>query len=390
MTPSIFLKPGREKSVLNFHPWVFSGAIARVSGSPAAGDEVRVCDYQERFLARGFFNPDSQIRVRLLAFSDTPLDSTFFEKGLRRAISLRDSILSPQTNDCRLIHAEGDGLSGLIVDRYAEVLVAQFNARGMYLRREEIGKILLDITGARHLIDRSDAKALAAEGLSAAAKEPAGDLPQRIEILENGHQFEIDLLHGQKTGFFLDQRDNRRMIGELAGGKKLLNCFAYSGGFSVYAAATGSQTTSVDISKVAVEQARKNFALNGLDPAAHHFEAANVFDYLRHIEGDRYDIIVLDPPAFAQRKGDITKASRAYKDINRIAFQKVRENGLVLSCSCSSFISEDLFRKILFGAAKEAGRLVQILARPAQPPDHPVNIYHPEGEYLKTVLMRVL
>lgn len=384
----MILKKGREKSVKNRHPWIFSGAIERVEGSLQNGDILPVYNWQQHFLGKGFFNTNSQIRVRLLTFEEKTINQDFFQRRIEQAIQQRKHFVPPDTSAYRLIYSGGDLLPGLIVDRYADTLVTQFNTLGISRLKGEILNILLDLTAAQVIAEKSEAGSLKEEGLSPVKEIHHGKLSGPVQITENGINFLVNILEGQKTGFFLDQRDNRRRIGELAAGKKILNCFAYTGGFSVYAALEGASTTSLEISESALTLAKENFTLNGLDPAKHQFVAGNAFEFLRNLP-ETYDLIVLDPPAFVKHKKDIEKGTRGYKDINRLAIKQVHSGGLVLTCSCSPFVNWDLFRKIIFSAAQEAGRKVQILARPGQPADHPINIFHPEGEYLKTLLLRV-
>ena len=385
----IFLKKKREKSVKNRHPWIFSGAIDRIQGNTEPGDIVSLFSADEQFLAKGFLNPHSQIRFRALTFAQEPIDAPFFKQRITQALALRQSLLNAETNAFRVVHSDGDLLPGLIVDRYAEALVVQFHSLGMLRIKKEIVEILLDLLAPTVIVERSDTQALHREGATSPKQILYGKMPAKIEILENDLKFRVDLLDGQKTGFYLDQRDNRQRIMSIAGGKKLLNCFAYSGGFSVYGAKVGAQTTSVEMSRPALDLAKENFLLNGFDPAAHEFVAANVFEYLRKMPKNHFDVIVLDPPAFVKQKQQVNKGARGYKDINRLAMQQIKPDGFLLTCSCSSFVNRDLFRKIVFSAAAEAERNVQIIAQPSQPFDHPINIFHPEGEYLKSLLLHV-
>ncbi len=384
----VVMKPGREKSIRNRHPWIFSGGIREVQGDYQPGDIVSVFDAKQRFLGKGFINRASQIRVRLLTFQDEDITADFFRTRLQQAIAHRQALLPPDTNAYRLIHSDGDGLSGLTVDRYGEWLVAQFHSAGVEQQKSLLTDLLSEITKTKGILERSDMKSRRAEGLETDNQSLNGAVPPAAEILENNLRFQVDLEKGQKTGFFLDQRENRQIIGNLSAGKRLLNCFSYSGGFSVYGAQQGAQTTSLDISKEAITLAKENFALNNLPTDNHQFISANAFEWLREMP-ETYDVIVLDPPAFVKAKQQVNKGARGYKDINRLAIAQVASGGLVLTCSCSSYISWDLFRKIIFSAAQEAGRTVQIIARPGQSFDHPINIYHPEGEYLKTFLLRV-
>jgi 23S rRNA (cytosine1962-C5)-methyltransferase len=384
----VFLKKGREKSVKNRHPWIFSGAIERVEGSFKNGDILPVYNSQQHLLGKGFINSNSQIRLRLLTFRDETIDDNFFRQRIEQAIRHRKNFIPLNTTAYRLVHSEGDLLPGLIVDRYADTLVTQFNTLGISLLKADILKILQDLTAPQVIVEKSGAGALKEEGLSPVRELHHGKLSGPVQVTENGVKFLVDILEGQKTGFFLDQRDNRQRIGELAAAKSVLNCFAYTGGFSVYAARNGATTTSLEISESALSLAKENFSLNGFDATAHEFITGNVFEFLRTVQ-ETYDIIILDPPAFVKHKKDVEKGARGYKDINRLAIKQVQSGGLVLTCSCSAFVNRDLFRKIIFSAAREAERNVHILAQPGQPPDHPVNIFHPEGEYLKTLLLRV-
>jgi 23S rRNA (cytosine1962-C5)-methyltransferase len=385
----VFLKKGRSKVVQNRHPWIFSGAIARVEGACQPGDIVAVYSADDQFLAKGFINPNSQIRLRLLSFRQEEIAARFFQRRIERALELRKLFISAQTNAYRLVHSEGDLLPGLVVDRYGKVLAVQFNSLGIANLKTLIVDILDKLIRPEAIVERSEASALAEEGLTPLKTVLQGQLADRIQVIENGIKFWVDVMEGQKTGFYLDQRDNRRRIGELAAGKKVLNCFAYTGGFSIYAALNNAFTTSVDASADALALAEENFALNGLDPVGHRFAAGNVFEFLRDLPAAFYDLIILDPPAFVKNRQHINTGARGYKDINRLAIRQVKDGGLVLTCSCSALVTWDLFRKIIFSAAREAGRAVQILAQPGQPPDHPINIFHAEGEYLKTLLMRV-
>lgn len=388
-TCRVILKKGRSKSVQNRHPWIFSGAIEAISGKYEHGDLVSVASADGKFLAKGFLNPKSQIRLRLLTFAEETITPEFFRKRISTAAKLRKQMVKGDTNAYRLIHSDGDFLPGLIVDRYADALAVQFNSLGMVRLKSEIVEILKELFSPEIIVERNHSRALKEEGLPAVKEVLHGTVDGNIDIVENGIKFQVDLLEGQKTGFFLDQRENRQLIGELAAGKKLLNCFAYSGGFSIYAALQKAETTSQDISGDALKLARTNFALNKLDPEKHEFSGGTAFDYLRALKKNEFEVIVLDPPAFVKNKQAVNRGARGYKDINRVAIQKIKSGGLLLTCSCSAYVNWDLFQKIVFSAAQEAGRQVQIIARPGQPGDHPINIYHPEGEYLKTLLLRI-
>jgi len=387
ISAKIILKKKREKSVLNRHPWIFSGAVDLIEGNFEPGDIVPVFANDGRFLAKGFLNPKSQIIVRILSFDDEPIDSSFFINRIQRAIALRKHYIDPRDTAYRLVHGEGDQLSGLVVDKYNDNLVMQIFSLGMDRLREDLLQWLVDLLDVTCIIERSEGESRKYEGLTPHKTVLRGKVPEKVVITENGLQYQVDLWNGQKTGFYLDQRNNRALVGKLVSeNKRVLNCFSYSGGFSVSAAKNKAITASVDISLESIELAKGNFLLNDLDPSRHAFETISVFDYLSEVR-ETFDVIILDPPAFVKKKNHITKGSRAYKEINRLAMKRLSPGGLLLSSSCSSYVSWDLFQKILYGAAKDAGRLVRIIGRYGQPADHPVNIYHPEGEYLKSFLL---
>lgn len=382
------LKPGREKSIQGRHPWVFSGAIETVEGEATPGDLLKVVSHKGEFLAQGFYNPHSQIALRLLSFRKETLDADFFRQRLCQAIDFRTKMAIPSTA-LRLVHGDADGLPGLVLDAYGPYLVLQISSLGMNRIKPQLLEILQELLSPEGIVERSESAGLKEEGLESNKVVLSGPAEPHTIIEENGARFAIDLLGGQKTGFFIDQRDNRKAVAAWTAGKRLLNCFSYTGGFSVLAALAGAQTTSVEISEPAQALARENFKLNGLDPEQHQFITANVFDYLRQLEPS-YEMIVLDPPAFVKNKNHLKQACRAYQDINRIAMRQSLPDGLLLTCSCSHYLDWDLFQKILFSAATESGRQVQILQRLGQPLDHPVSLFHPEGEYLKAFLLRVI
>jgi 23S rRNA (cytosine1962-C5)-methyltransferase len=388
-TAKVFLKKGREKSVKNFHPWIFSGAIDRITGAYSAGDIVTIFSQQSIFLAKGFVNPQSQIRIRILTFQEEPITSEFFIKRLSEAYQARKLFLPTGTNAFRAVHGDGDGLSGLVIDKYGSVLVIQIFSKGMERMRHYLRDWLEAVFAPQVIIERSEGLSLPEEGIQINKEIIKGSVPEELVIEENGIQFKVDIWNGQKTGFFLDQRDNRQRMAVWSAGKTVLNGFSYSGGFSVAAAMKGATTTSVDISEKALDMARQNFELNGLNPADHRFEAQDVFDFLRN-SNEQYEVVILDPPAFIKKRIQLPRGARAYKEINRLALERVKTNGLMLSCSCSSHLNWDLFQKIIFSAAQESGRRVQIIGRYGQPSDHPINIYHPEGEYLKSLLLRII
>lgn len=385
------LKKGREKPLQAFHPWIFSGAIDLIDSNYQSGDLVQVLSHDEKLLGTGYLNPHSQITVRMLAFDDRKIDSDFFRKKIQNALELREKFLPPATTGCRLVHSEGDFLPGLIVDRYGDFLVAQFLTAGMEAWKETLLPLLREVPGLRGIYERSDAEARAQEGLAPVAGVLWGEEPpELVSFQENGLHFFADVRGGQKSGFFFDQRENRMLAETLAAGKKLLNCFAYSGAFSIYAARGGAgRVVSVDSSVAALDLARLHFEKNGFGAEQAVCVKEDVFHFLRE-DKELYDFIILDPPAFCKKKDQVPHAARGYKDINLLAMKKLTPGGLLLTASCSSFIDPLLFQKIVFGAAKDAGRAVRILKRTGHAVDHPLNIYHPEGEYLKAILCHVL
>ena len=389
-TVQCILQKGKERPVKNRHPWIFSGAIDRIEEGFEAGDLVRVFSEHDQFLGIGYLNPDSQIVVRMLAFEDVAIDEAFFEAKIVQAIEMRRPLIPTGTNAYRLIHSEGDFLSGLTVDIYGDFLVAEFNTAGIDAWKPVIVKILRKYFPAFSIFERSDSDLRKWEGLKRSVGVLAGsEPPAAIEILENGIKFGVDIEGGQKTGFFLDQRESRAVVRDLSSGKRVLNCFAYTGGFSVYAAKGGAkEVVSVESSEPAVAMGRKNFERNGLGAEHGVWAQTDVFDYLRATKKE-FDMIILDPPAFCKNKNQVQDAARGYKDINLQALRQLPKGGLLFTFSCSSYITPDLFQKIIFGAASDAKRDVRILKKTSHAFDHPINIYHPEGEYLKGLLCEV-
>jgi len=390
-TVRCILQSGKERPVKNRHPWIFSGAIDQIEEGFEAGDLVRIFSEHDEFLGIGYLNPQSQIVVRMLAFEDVAIDEAFFDEKISRALETRKRFLPSGTNAYRLIHSEGDFLSGLTVDVYGDFLVAEFNTAGIDAWKPVIVKILQKHFPAYSIFERSDSDLRKWEGLKRSVgvltgKEP----PEAIEIQEHGLLFGVDIKGGQKTGFFLDQRESREVVRGLSAGKRVLNCFAYTGGFSVYAAKGGAkEVVSVESSEPAVEMGRKNFERNGLSAEQSVWAQTDVFDYLRATKKE-FDMIILDPPAFCKNKNQVQDAARGYKDINMQAFKQLPKGGLLFTFSCSSYITPDLFQKIIFGAASDTKRDVRILKKTSHAFDHPINIYHPEGEYLKGLLCEVL
>jgi 23S rRNA (cytosine1962-C5)-methyltransferase len=390
--PNIFLKAGRDYSLIKGHPWVFSGAVGKTAGKPGPGDIVTAVSSDGKPIGLGFYNPRTDIAFRLLT-SDTSLiiDHAFWEKRLLAAIELRRRIIPPETNACRLVNAEGDFLPGLIVDRYDDGLVITIGTAGMEKIRTAILEILIRHRHPAWIYERSEGKSRRTEGLEdRIGCIHGGDLLGEVIVQENGLSFMVDPVSGQKTGFFLDQRANRERIKALSKGSSVLNCFAYTGAFSVYAASGGAaRVISVDISEGANEIARRNLRRNGFSPDEHPVVKADVFNYLRDTE-DLFDLIILDPPAFAKSKKEVPRAARGYKDINLQALRHLKNGGLLATFSCSNHIDEDLFRKIVQGAVADAGKTAQLLSVLGPGPDHPVNLAHPEGHYLKGCLLRIL
>lgn len=396
MGSAVILKKERTRPVLQRHPWIFSGAIARVEGEPGDGDVVEVRDGASNWLARGYYNSRSQIVVRLLTWQpDEVTDGDFWRRRLERAIAARRILAAdPATTAYRLVHAESDYLPGLIVDRYGDWLVTQFLTAGMERRKDELVGLLVSLLdGIRGVYERSDADVRTKEGLQPSVGMLWGEQPpEMIEVLENGHRFLVDLRAGHKTGFYLDQRENRVRLPPFCAGAEVLDAFAYSGAFSVYAASgDAARLTLVEGSAAALDLARRNLALNGLAEREVEYVDGDVFTILREYraQGRRFDVIVLDPPKFAHSGQEVERASRAYKDANLLAFQLLRPGGVLFTFSCSGAVSADLFQKIVFGAALDAVREAQIIGHLAQGVDHPVALTFPEGAYLKGLICRV-
>jgi 23S rRNA (cytosine1962-C5)-methyltransferase len=392
----VVLKRNRAKPVNQRHPWVYSGAVDRVDGDPADGDVVDVRDAGNNWLARGYINRQSQIVVRLLTWEqDEQVDAAFWRRRLERAIAARQTLADDSTtNAYRLAHAESDYLPGLIVDRYGDWLVVQFLTLGVERWKDEIVGLLVGlIAGVRGVYERSDVDVREKEGLEQRTGLLWGEEPPaEIEIVENGLRFLVDVRQGHKTGFYLDQRENRARLSSFCAGAEVLDAFSYVGGFSVYAAAGGARAvTLVDGSAPALEQARRNLALSGVDSTAVEYVEGNVFSILRGYRAQerKFDVVVLDPPKFAHSGREVERASRAYKDVNLLAFQLLRPGGVLFTFSCSGAVSADLFQKIVFGAALDAGRDAQVVGYLAQGADHPVALTFPEGAYLKGLICQV-
>lgn len=388
---SLILNPGREKSLQHRHPWIFTGAVERIKGEPQPGETVAVRDTHGAFLALAAYSPKSQILGRVWTYRENEtVDEGFLRARLARAIGLRQE-LAKVTDGMRLVHGESDGLPGLVVDRYGDTLVMQVLSAGMERWRGALADLLVELTGCANLYERSDAEVRDLEGLPARSGILRGKLPAPLVIREHGLKFYVDVEKGQKTGFYLDQRDNRRRIGELANDKDVLNCFCYSGGFSLSSLQGGARSVlSVDSSAEALALARENLKLNGLAADRAEWLEADVFKSLRLMrdQGKSFDLIVLDPPKFAPTAHHAANAARAYKDINLWALKLLRPGGLLATFSCSGGVTADLFQKILAGAAMDANATAQIVGRFAADADHPAVLNFPEGEYLKGLLLR--
>ena len=393
----VILKKNREESLLRFHPWVFSGAIAQIQGSPAEGDVVGVYASDGSFLAIGHYQIGS-IAVRVLSFEYEALPADFWEVSLQAAYQMRKASAIADRNDTncyRLVHGEGDGLPGLIVDYYDGVCVMQAHSVGMFRAKKQICEALRSVYGdsLKAVYDKSSGTAPFKAGLELVDgylyKAPGFDDHTQV-VLENGHKFIVNWTEGQKTGFFLDQRENRALVGRLAAGRRVLNLFCYTGGFSIYALAGGAlHVDSVDSSAKALSLVDKNVALNGFDASMNDSYCTDAIDFLRNSPEDKYDLIIVDPPAFAKHRGALGNALRAYQRLNAAAIAKVAPGGLVFCFSCSQVVTKEDFALAVFSAAAQTGRRVRILDRLNQPADHAVNIYHPEGEYLKGLLLYV-
>jgi 23S rRNA (cytosine1962-C5)-methyltransferase len=395
----IILKKGRGESLKRFHPWVFSGAIAQVQGNPAEGDVVAVYDADGSFLAFGHYQVGS-IAVRVLSFDADVMASDFWEVMLSRALQVRISCGlhvegESQTTCYRLVHGEGDNLPGLIIDYYDGVCVMQAHSAGMFRSKKQISDALQKVYGStlKAVYDKSSGTAPFKAGLDLVdgyLYKREDFVEDELVVLENGQKFFVNWTEGQKTGFFLDQRDNRALVGSLAKGRNVLNLFCYTGGFSIYALAGGAaHVDSVDSSKKAMMMVDRNVALNGFGESAHTSLCCDAIEYLRDVPEGKYDLMIVDPPAFAKHRGALKNALRAYQRLNAAAISKVAPGGFVFTYSCSQVVDKEAFALAVFSAAAQCGRSVRILDRLNQPCDHSVNIYHPEGEYLKGLLLYV-
>jgi 23S rRNA (cytosine1962-C5)-methyltransferase len=389
--PRIILKRGKERPLVRGHPWVFSGAVARVGGEVSPGEVGEVYSHERQFLGIGHINPRSQIIVRLLTQKEEELGENFFRERISRAVGLRGDWFKGKTNGYRVINGEGDYLPGLIVDRYKETLVLQCLTAGMDRLKEVLINLLVKEFRPQSIYERSDVATRGEEGLPESSGLLYGkDVPELIEIEEYGCRFKVNVKKGQKTGFYLDQRENRFSLRSLSEGKKILDCFCYTGGFSIHAGTGGAkELTLIDSSEEALTVANEHFSLNRFEKIPHRLIGGDVFEIMRNLEPG-YDVVIIDPPPFAKKKGHLPSASRGYKDLNLWAFRLLNEEGLLFTFSCSHHMSWDLFQKIVFSAALDSGKSVQLVGRMGHPYDHPINLSHPEGEYLKGLICRAL
>lgn len=389
----VYLKPGKEESLKRFHPWVFSGAIARLDGEPEEGEVVEIYTSKKEFIAKGHFQIGS-IAVRVLSFVQETIDRAFWVRKLASARALRVAlglIGNPQTDTYRLVHGEGDNLPGLIIDVYGSTAVMQAHSAGMHVCRMEIADALTEVMGdtVRNIYYKSETTLpFKADLLARENGFIKGGSADNVAT-ENGLKFHVDWLKGQKTGFFVDQRENRHLLEHYARGRNVLNMFCYTGGFSFYAMRGGANLVhSVDSSAKAIDLTNENVKLNFPDDPRHQAYAEDAFKFLDRM-GDQYDLIILDPPAFAKHRDALRNALRGYTKLNAKAFEKIRPGGILFTFSCSQVVTKENFRNAVFTAAAQAGRSVRILHQLTQPGDHPVNIYHPEGEYLKGLVLYV-
>ena len=390
---NIYLKRGKDESLRRFHPWVFSGAIHHFEEQPAEGDLVRVLTAEGEFIAVGHWQVGS-IAVRVLSFVEEPIDDAFWRRRIQVALDARRSMGvadNPQNDTFRLVHGEGDNLPGLVIDIYGATAVVQAHSVGMHVVRQQVAQALKDVMGERlqNIFYKSETTLPFKAGLGQENGFLLGGSPDDV-AMENGLRFHIDWLRGQKTGFFVDQRDNRSLLERYSAGRHVLNMFCYTGGFSVYAMRGGAALVhSVDSSAKAVDLVNANVELNFPGDTRHEAFAEDAFRFLQQMEQDAYDLIILDPPAFAKHKDALRNALKGYTRLNLRAFEKIRPGGILFTFSCSQAVSKDQFRMAVFTAAAQSGRNVRILHQLHQPADHPINIYHPEGEYLKGLVLYV-
>jgi 23S rRNA (cytosine1962-C5)-methyltransferase len=388
--PRIILKRGKEKPLLRGHPWIFSGAVARTDGDVSPGDVGEVYSREGQFLGIGHVNPRSQIIFRLISKRKDARVNDLLRERISRAATWRERCLKGKTNAYRVVNGEGDLLPGLILDRYGETFVLQVVTAGMERWKEMVVDVLVKDFHPRTIYERSDVPTRRDEGLPETSGSLYGDFPNRVEIQEDNGRFKVDVEKGQKTGFYLDQRENRYVLEGWSREKRILDCFCYTGAFAVRAGmGRAKEITLIDTSEDALALAKEHLELNRLKEIPHRIIRGDAFEVMRNLVPE-YDVVVLDPPPFAKKRGHLPGAARGYKDLNLQAFRLLGRDGLLFTFSCSYHVSADLFQKIVFSAAEDAGKRVQVLSRRGHPPDHPFGLYHPEGEYLKGLICRVL
>lgn len=389
----VFLKKGKEFPVLRFHPWIFSGAIREIRGDYQEGDLAEVFSDDGRYLATGYLLSGS-ISIKLLTFHQQSISTEFWRNKLTSAFQVRQELgLTAQgkTNCYRLVHNEGDGLPGLIIDIYNDLAVIQAHSVGMYLLRNAFAGLLPEITAGKvtRIYDKSSESLRKMTGLKVQDEFLLGG-GDESEVLEHGHRFLVNPVAGQKTGFFLDQRENRKLIGQYASGRRVLNMFGYTGGFSVYAAANGAkEVVTVDSSAPAIEQAERNVKLNPVETGIHRGVVGDARKFLDSVKPDEWDLIILDPPAYAKNLESRKKAVSGYRSINAAAMKKINHGGILFTFSCSQVVDRSMFYSAVTAAAIDVGKKVRVLHQLSQPPDHPLNLFHQEGEYLKGLVLRV-
>ena len=389
MVATVTLRKTRETRVRGGHPWIYSSEIEKVDGAFENGDIVDVCDFRGKFIGRGFYNPQSQISLRILTRNDEPCDRAFFEKRIRDAWEYRKLLCDPQS--CRLIYSESDFLPGLVVDKYGDVLVLQSLSLGIERVKDMIADLLMEIVQPMGIWERSDVPVRRLEGMEQTTGLLRGEVPDLVEMRENGIVFGVDVKNGQKTGFFLDQKENRAAIAPLCPGAKVLDCFCHNGSFSLHAAKFGAASVlGVDISEEALEVARENARRNNLTNVS--FEAHNCFDHLRELTdaGEKFDLVILDPPAFTKNKAAVQSALRGYKEINLRGLRLVRPGGFLVTCSCSQHVLTEMFQDIVNQAARDAKKRVRLVEYRTQGHDHPILPQSIETKYLKCMILQVL
>jgi 23S rRNA (cytosine1962-C5)-methyltransferase len=391
---SVILNKGKEKAILQKHPWVFSGALQALKTKPQNGELVKVLSHKQEFLAYGYFNDESRVAIRLLSWEEDLLpDEAWWRLRLQNAVEARKELLNDETNTCRLVFSEADYLPGLIADCYGDYLALQILTTGVESMKPVILDELQKLTKAKGIFDKGDAAARAHDGLQATEGLLYGVLPPDfVEVKENGIKYHINIVEGQKSGFYCDQRDNRKIVAAYAKGKNVLDCFSYSGGFSLNALANGAASVvSVDSSALAIETLKKNILLNGFDASKSTSIQNDVNKQLRIFkeENQKFDVIILDPPKYAPSRSALDRAARAYKDLNRLSMHILTKGGLLATFSCSGAVDIDTFKQIIAWAALDAGKQVQIIHQFNQPEDHPIRTSFPEGEYLKGLLCKV-